>query len=299
MNRNRSGLQKVFIFSAVIFSLTALPIFAAVAETGVLTLVNQLRRRDSKPELQTDRNLARAADGLARRLVEQGPNAIRPQWLDQEMDAAGYRWRLRHLAHGVNYPDARSFTEALKTRDMGRRILSSPLPLDFAVAHHQADERLQQRGVRNIWVAIAALPDRAAPAGWREDVLVEVNRFRRLHALPDLVLNERLNRAAQAHADDMAVKDYFAHRAPDGSGPGERAWRYRYRYEIVLENLAAGQSTPRGVVEGWKASTEGHREAMLDPRPVEVGIGYRYHPTDKGRARYFHYWAMTMGRPGG
>lgn len=299
MHRNHGCLQKVFICAAVIFSLMLQSKVVEAEGIDFLSLVNLDRRGAHRPEHQSSRRLDRVADGLAERLVAHGTDQLPERWLDQEMDATGYRWRLRHLLHGANFPDARSFARAMRSQATGRQILASPLALDLAISQREADERLRKQGIQNIWVAVAALPDRPAKDGWRAAVLDEVNRFRRLNALPPLTMNKDLNRAAQLHADNMAIRDFFAHRAPDGSGPGDRALRSGYRYRLVLENLAAGQSTPHGVVEGWKASKDGHREAMLDPRPTEVGIGYRYNPTDKGRVRYFHYWAMTMGQPRG
>lgn len=275
-----------------------MPAKITASEAGnAVNQINQARRWAAMPEHQASRPLYRAADGIAGRMIERGPGALRPRWLDQELDAAGYRWRLRYFAHGVNHPDAQSFIQSLKNGASSRDILTSPVALDLGISYRKTDSRLRQQGIHGIWVAVAALPDKPAPHGWRKAVLAHVNRFRRQFALPPLTLNRKLNRAAQAHADDMAVKDYFDHISPNNSQPGERAANFGYKYRLVLENLAAGMRQPKAVVEGWKASKDGHREAMLNPAPVDVGIGYRYHPTDKGRARYFHYWAMTMGQP--
>lgn len=149
---------------------------------------------------------------------------------------------------------------------------------------------------KNIWVVYLAKPVKQVRRGWREELLSRVNRFRAQNGLKPVTLNKRLNKAAQSHADDMAVRDYFAHNSPEGRHPGNRANDFGYDYQIVLENLAMGYGAPEKVVEGWKSSTQGHREAMIDPRVNEVGIGYRYIPNDKGKIRAHHYWAMTLGK---
>lgn len=299
LHRNRLEMQKVFAFLCVVLALCLHSKVVYPASEAFVSLVNKERQWENKPAHRLNPRLARVAAGLAIRLAERGPGAFRQRWVAQELDAAGYRTRLPSMVQGYNYPSAEAFLTAIRTGEMGQRILNSDVALDLAIARQETDRRLRNQGISEIWVAFAALPDRPAPATWRVEVLELVNRFRRQHALPDLVLNDELNRAAQAHAEDMAVHDYFAHRSPRGSSPGMRAERHGYAYQLVLENLAAGMSAPEEVVEGWKASKDGHREAMLDPRPVEVGIGYQYHPTDKGRALYFHYWAMTMGQPRG
>ncbi len=95
----------------------------------------------------------------------------------------------------------------------------------------------------------------------------------------------------------MARRDFFAHRTPDGRGPADRVDRTGYDWSRVLENLAAGQPDARAAVDGWIASDEGHREAMLDKTVREVGVGYRYLPRDGGRLSVHHYWAMTLAAP--
>jgi uncharacterized protein YkwD len=145
------------------------------------------------------------------------------------------------------------------------------------------------------WVLTLAAPTRRATRQWRRDILDRVNRFRAQYSLAPLKLNDRLNRAAQAHADDMATRDYFSHASPDSETVGQRATRAGYKWRSILENLAAGQDNPRTTVEGWIHSP-GHREAMLNPTVQDAGVGYRFLSGDGGRMRQFHYWALNMAR---
>ena len=52
-------------------------------------------------------------------------------------------------------------------------------------------------------------------------------------------------------------------------------------------------------MQGWIESKTGHREAMLNRDIRDVGIGYRFLSLDRGRTKYTHYWAMSMGRRNG
>lgn len=153
-------------------------------------------------------------------------------------------------------------------------------------------------GPLEYWVLVLGNPPQPAGRNWRQEVLREVNAFRARHGLPPLRLEPVLNEAAQRHADDMAYRDYFAHKTPSGTGPGDRAAVVGYR-GLVLENLAAGMGTPKAAVQGWIESKTGHREAMLNRDIRDVGIGYRFLALDRGRTKYTHYWAMSMGRRGG
>ena len=110
-------------------------------------------------------------------------------------------------------------------------------------------------------------------------------------------MNEKLNRASQYHADDMAIRDYFSHFSPENQDIAHRVTKFSYSWRKVLENLAGGQGTPRKVVESWKASKAGHREAMIDEDVTEAGIGYRYLEVDTGKTRFSHYWALSLGLP--
>src|SRR5690349_13631924 len=53
----------------------------------------------------------------------------------------------------------------------------------------------------------------------RGNLLSGTNAARSANGLGGLSLNSLLNSSAQAKADDMAAKDYWAHVAPDGTQP--------------------------------------------------------------------------------
>jgi hypothetical protein len=63
----------------------------------------------------------------------------------------------------------------------------------------------------------------------------------------------------------------------------------------VGENIAAGQTTPEQVVQGW-INSPGHRANMLSNNYTEIGIGYEFLANDTGSVNYNHYWAQVFGK---
>lgn len=100
-----------------------------------------------------------------------------------------------------------------------------------------------------------------------------------------LTLNPTLTKAAQAKADDMAAKGYFAHVSPDG----RNSWTWfkdaGYRFIYAGENLAVDFSDSEDVERAWMNSPT-HRRNILDGHFTEVGIATA-RGTYKGRATIF------------
>ena len=125
----------------------------------------------------------------------------------------------------------------------------------------------------------------------RAAILCLLNARRAEHDLPPLREHPRLQRAAQAHAEDLGARDYFAHRGADGSSPHERIRRAGYPGSATGENLAWGErteSTPGSIVEGWMDSP-GHRANILRREFREVGTGIAHdapEPRVRGAAVY-------------
>jgi uncharacterized protein YkwD len=137
------------------------------------------------------------------------------------------------------------------------------------------------------------LPSQENLAVVRSATICLVNRERAAHGERPLIVNGRLNRAAQGHTEDMIAQDYFSHYGPTGDTPGTRIRAAGYIYSSDLgyeigENIAWGTldlSTPRAIVEAWMASP-GHRENILDARYRETGMGVvAAVPTSDGHGR--------------
>lgn len=103
-----------------------------------------------------------------------------------------------------------------------------------------------------------------------------------------LTYNALLEKAAQAHASDMAAQDYFDHTSRDGRSVSDRINATGYAWRNIAENIAAGQLTPEEVVAGWLGSA-GHCVNIMNPNLKELGVGYAQGGTLK------HYWVQDFG----
>jgi hypothetical protein len=115
-------------------------------------------------------------------------------------------------------------------------------------------------------------------------VLVDLaNNDRATNNLGHLTINSTLVAAAQAKADDMAAKGYFAHVAPDGRNSWYWFQQAGYAFEYAGENLAVDFSDSVDVNSAWMNSPS-HRENIMNGHFTEVGIAtaagmFQGHPT--------------------
>jgi len=119
--------------------------------------------------------------------------------------------------------------------------------------------------------------------------LTLINEERRKNGILPVGFQSALNNAAQTHADDMVVKNYFSHVSPDGKTPQDFARQAGYS-SWVGENLACGYPDPQRIFEMWMGSS-GHRRNMLNPSWRSLGIGYN--PGVCGGCPYC--WCLIMG----
>lgn len=139
-----------------------------------------------------------------------------------------------------------------------------------------------------------------------DDVLRLVNQERKVAGLAALRTNKHLLAAAQGHALDMAVRNYVAHRNPEGQSVGARIAAAGYKDWVYAgENIGAGHATPEQIVAAWWNSP-GHRRNLLDGDFAEAGVGYAYQEDDApgvvlwngvvSSQPYWHYWCLDMAR---
>lgn len=111
-------------------------------------------------------------------------------------------------------------------------------------------------------------------------------------AAPALRWNDTLAQTALAHSRDMATHNYFSHTARDGSLAGQRATRAGYAWQLVGENIAAGQGSAQQVVDGW-LSSPAHCFNVMNAEFSEMGAAYAVDPqSDAGI-----YWTQMFGTP--
>lgn len=127
--------------------------------------------------------------------------------------------------------------------------------------------------------AIHTLNDIGDVQTLRRVALALVNEERNSHGLPPLTASAALNAAAQAHAEDMALREYYGHLSPE-----RRDVAYRFRdnggglWYIIAENIARCQACQpdinqlRDFQARWMRSP-GHERNILDPRIRNFGFG--------------------------
>ena len=112
--------------------------------------------------------------------------------------------------------------------------------------------------------------------GFATDINVEqllnlTNLKRAESGLSSLNLDSQLSTAAQAKANDMFAKGYWAHNAPDGTTPWVFINQAGYQYIYAGENLAKDFGNSTGVVDAWMNSSS-HRENILKKEYQDVGF---------------------------
>ncbi len=126
---------------------------------------------------------------------------------------------------------------------------------------------------------------------WRAQILQMVNDARSQEGLGTLVFNDTLEAQAEQYACELIDGNFFDHVSPvTGSTLADRAAEFGYHYQVVGENLAAGQRTPVEVFSDWMNSP-GHRANIMHPEFTEVGIGIR------SGGQYGFYWVQEFGEP--
>jgi uncharacterized protein YkwD len=107
-----------------------------------------------------------------------------------------------------------------------------------------------------------------------------------------LTYNVQLEAACKTQVALMVQKDELAHNV--GMTPRQRTNQQGYRGAIG-ENLAGGQLTLEGAIEGW-LNSPGHRATLLSDRFVEFGLTVASVPAGR-KSRYGIYWCFIAGGP--
>lgn len=134
----------------------------------------------------------------------------------------------------------------------------------------------------------------ADPFRDREDrMALLLGRARVGAGLLPLARSAALDRAAVAHAQDMAARGYMEHEGPDGSTPGSRAAQEGYQTTpgsawMVVETISAISDEPDGAL-GWWLSDGLHRRVVLRSYFRELGVGYA------AGGPYGRFWVAEFG----
>jgi hypothetical protein len=103
-------------------------------------------------------------------------------------------------------------------------------------------------------------------------LLAETNTVREGQNLPVVGYSAVLSKAAQAKAEDMMLRQYFAHNSPEGVAPWTWFDGVGYDYQYAGENLAIHFNESADVVRAWVASPK-HYENLIKTEYTEMGLG--------------------------
>ncbi|CAL9355857.1 CAP domain-containing protein [Streptomyces sp. enrichment culture] len=256
------------------------------AEPLWLAPVNSARAQAGAPAVCLDARLTAAAQehaaamAAAGRLGVEGRDGVS---VYQRLTRTGYAYVSvgEHLVSGPRTPQ--EFLASCLRTEQARRTLQ-----DAGFVHAGLGQAHGDRG-EVFWTALWARPLTPAELDRTEtEVVALTNRERAAAGLPPLAADPPLTRAARAHSADMVARDFYAHTAPDGSRPWDRAAAAGAARRSIGENIACGQRSPAEVVTGWMNSP-GHRANILKPDFTHIGIGFA------GGGRAGTYWTQLFG----
>lgn len=121
-------------------------------------------------------------------------------------------------------------------------------------------------------VAVGPVVTVDASAITSSTVISLTNAARVEGGLDQLTNNSLLASAAQAKANDMLAKQYFAHNTPSGETPWTFIKATGYSYVTAGENLAIDFAEAESVQSAWMNSP-GHRANIMNKAFQEIGIG--------------------------
>jgi uncharacterized protein YkwD len=168
---------------------------------------------------------------------------------------------------------------------MLRIMFKTVTPLVFALLAAAAPAQIGRQPASTVTARVVDLVNKARSEGRR------CGRETFPSTAP-LALATPLQQAAEAHARDMAAREFFAHRGSDGSEPRDRVRRAGYASRLSGENIAFAAESAEEVVAGWLASP-GHCANIMDGRFRHTGVGFA-----NGRKEGHIYWVQTFGAPG-
>lgn len=269
------------------------------ARGELLRRINAERQRAGAPALRLVQPLNDTAQRHAQEISRSGSLQLRrgsEQEMNQQLRRAGYNphrwtesvtastgdldeilreWRRRDTATWGSLMDP-------EVRDLGiglSRLRGVPLyTFLFAVpeAEHFARSTTGLRDADQV----------------RREMLARVNEIRRKAGAPPLELDPVLQKTAQAHAQDMLARGFFAHKSPSGTTVRERSRSAGYDWRTIGENIAEGQKSVEEVLTTWMGSP-GHRKNILEPRFQDLGIGLVTGRTRDGEYRVI--WVQNFG----
>lgn len=123
-----------------------------------------------------------------------------------------------------------------------------------------------------------------------KEVVKYTNQYRVENGKSKLKLDSNLTFIASYRSTEMADTDKtreLSHTRPDGTTVGALVRAYNIDYQILGENIACYQFTPKEVTTDWYNSP-GHRDNMLSDSYTKIGVGIAQ--TSDG----YYYWTQIF-----
>ena len=118
-----------------------------------------------------------------------------------------------------------------------------------------------------------------------------INNARIQNGLPALSINLQLTAAAQGHSIDMACHGLLSHTGSDASSVHERIVAAGY-IPSYSEEIIYGGGYPQTAFDWWM-NDQIHRDAILNPNVIEMGVGYAYVADSSAGS----YYTVDFGSP--
>jgi uncharacterized protein YkwD len=116
-----------------------------------------------------------------------------------------------------------------------------------------------------------------------------INAVRADAGSPALSYNAQLDRAAQAHSNDMFANGVLTHTGSTAATAtlGQRVTATGYQWTALGENIARGQANENAVINAWITSP-GHQRNNVDPTFEDFGLAR----TGRGSNTF---WTLVLG----
>jgi len=128
-------------------------------------------------------------------------------------------------------------------------------------------------------------------SSYLNEIATLINGARAENGLSALTVNAQLGAAAQGHSIDMACHGFLGHTGSDASSVYERIAAAGYNASYS-EEIIYGSGYPQTAFEWWM-NDQIHRDAILNPNAVDMGVGYAY----KADTAHGGYYTVDCGTP--
>ena len=116
--------------------------------------------------------------------------------------------------------------------------------------------------------------DYSTSSSYQNEIANLINNARAQAGLAPLNVNAQLTAAALGHSIDMACHGLISHTGSDGSSPYERIVAAGYSPSLSSE-IIYGSGYPQTAFDWWM-NDQVHRDEILNPYVIDMGVGYAY-----------------------